>query len=273
MENGLPHDLPSEETASEASASEFEALLEPVLKTVYGTAFYLTRGHEDAEDLLQETAVLAFRAFDSFERSSNFKAWFLKVMHNRFLERTRTARRRPQTVSAEDDEQLDALYLYDRTREAGMHGRSQSDPAGAFLNRMDGTEIRDALASLPDEFRVVATLYFVEEQSYEQIAFIVSCPLNTVRSRLHRSRRLLQKALWELACERGLVSGAAPSSTSSSNADKPGKVKRSPGAWLLMILLPLQSSMALSLRSNMTGEHHKSSTRISYHVQNQRFGA
>lgn len=80
-----------------------------------------------------------------------------------------------------------------------------SDPAGAFLARLDAEEIAQALIDLPDEFRAVAALYFVHEMSYEQIAQIVDCPLNTVRSRLHRARKYLQKALWQLAQDQGVA--------------------------------------------------------------------
>lgn len=262
---------PAPHATLEATAAEFEALLQPILKTAYSTAFYLSRSHEDAEDLLQESAVLAFRAFEGFERGTNFKAWFGRVLHNRFLERVRTANRRPQTVSSEGDEQLDALYLFNRTREAGMHGRGKDDPAVVLLDSLDGAQIREALAALPDEFRVVATLYFVQELGYEQIAQVVDCPLNTVRSRLHRSRRLLQKALWQLAQERGLVSQdeAAPAKPTGK-----GKGGRGLASWLLMLLFPLNAP-ALSLgNGSLKGrEHRATGARMSYHVQNQTFRA
>lgn len=285
METNYPIPHSSSEAASVEKTAEFEALLQPVLKTAYGTAFYLARSREDAEDLLQESAVLAFRAFDSFERGSNFKAWFGRVLHNRFLERVRSANRRPQTVSAENDEQLDALYLFERTREAGMHGRGHADPAGALLNSLDNAQIRGALSALPDEFRVVAALYFVEELSYEQIAQVVECPLNTVRSRLHRSRRLLQRALWELAQERGMApqSEAAPAKATAkgkSGQNKSGQSKGGRGAasWLLMLLFPLNAP-ALSLGGTHKGrEHGATQARMSHqsrshHVQNPPFRA
>jgi hypothetical protein len=183
------------------------------------------------------------------------------------LQRVRTATRRPQTVSAEDDDQLDALYLFDHTRQAGMHGRGQGDPAGVLLNALDGDEIRDALIALPDEYRVVATLYFVQELSYEQIAEVVECPLNTVRSRLHRSRRLLQRALWELAQERGLVLTDDPSPA------KTPRNKNSSGlsSLLLMLLLPLQAC-ALSCGATSKKKDYKVGGALySYHVQNQPF--
>lgn len=186
---------------------ELPELLNGVLASALKTASFLTRSAEDAEDLTQEAAIQAFRAFDQFEQGTNFKAWFLKVQHNCFLNRLRHDSRRPQTVQIEDDDTIDSLYLFEQTRGVGMH-KGGGDPAGALLDRLDGEQIAAALRALPDEFRAVATLYFIEEMGYEQIALVVDCPLNTVRSRLHRSRRLLQKALWDMASERGIVSGS-----------------------------------------------------------------
>ncbi len=188
-------------------SGEFQALLEPVLSTALKTATFLTRNPEDAEDLTQEVAIQAFRAFDGFEQGTNFKAWFLKIQHNCFLNRLRHDARRPQTVQIEDDETLDSLYLWEQTRGIGLH-KGGGDPAGALLDRLDAEQIALALQALPDEFRSVATLYFVGELDYKQIAQVMECPLNTVRSRLHRGRKLLQKELWDLASERGIVSAS-----------------------------------------------------------------
>ncbi len=188
-------------------SGDFSDLLEPVLSTALKTATFLTRNAEDAEDLTQEAAIQAFRAFEQFEQGTNFKAWFLKVQHNCFLGRLRSDSRRPQTVQIEDDEAIDSLYLWEQTRGIGMH-KGGGDPAGALLDRLDAEQIAGAIRTLPDEFRTVATLYFVGELDYKQIAQVMDCPLGTVRSRLHRGRRLLQKALWDLASERGIVSGS-----------------------------------------------------------------
>ncbi len=188
-------------------SGEFPALLEPVLATALKTATFLTRNAEDAEDLTQEAAIQAFRAFEQFEQNTNFKAWFLKIQHNCFLNRLRHDARRPQTVQVEDDEAIDSLYLWEQTRGIGMH-KGGGDPAGALLDRLDAEQIASAIRALPDEFRGVATLYFVSELDYKQIAQVMDCPLNTVRSRLHRGRKLLQKELWDLASERGIVSGS-----------------------------------------------------------------
>jgi len=199
-----PASPPPENAPRAADVGEFSALLAEVMASALKTAMFLTRNAADAEDLVQDAAIQAFRSFGSFERGTNFKAWFLKIQYHCFLGRLRRDARRPQTTPIEDDDWADSLLL-EHTRGEGL--QSGNDPAGELLNRLDSEEIADALRALPPEFRAVAALYFLEEMSYEQIAGIVDCPLNTVRSRLHRSRRLLQKSLWEIARERGLVSG------------------------------------------------------------------
>ena len=181
--------------------AEFEALFNPLLSMAFGTAMRLTRNHAEAEDLVQDAALLAFRGFDSFERGTNFKAWFFRILTNAFYSRHRKEKHDRANLSTEE---VPAMYLYARTAEAGLHGQ-ESDPAASIMDRIDTEQVAEALESLPTEYRVVATLYFMEDFSYQQIAEMVGCPVGTVRSRLHRGRRMLQKALWEVAVERGIV--------------------------------------------------------------------
>ena len=183
---------------------QFEELLTPILGLALGMATRLSGNRDDAEDLVQETAIQAFSMFDSFTLGTNFRAWFLKILFHRFLNRKRSADRAPQTT--EFDEATE-LYLYDQTRRAGWQGSSQgkgNDPAALLINKFDSAAIGDALMALPDEFRAVAVLYFMEDLSYEAIAQMLDVPIGTVRSRLHRARKQLQKSLWELAQERGI---------------------------------------------------------------------
>lgn len=185
--------------------AEFEALFNPLLSMAFGTAMRLTRNHAEAEDLVQDAALLAFRGFDSFERGTNFKAWFFRILTNAFYSRHRKEKHDRANLSTED---VPPMYLYARTAEAGLHGQ-ESDPAASIMDRIDTEQVAEALESLPTEYRVVATLYFMEDFSYQQIAEMVGCPVGTVRSRLHRGRRMLQKALWEVAEERGIVGAQA----------------------------------------------------------------
>lgn len=181
--------------------ADFEAALLPLLDRAYGLAYGLTHNRADAEDLVQEAALLAFKAFAQFQAGTNFKAWFYKILVNCFYGQRRKARRQGETVDLESDP---SLYLYGKTSQIGLHDQTD-DPAGALLGRIDAEQIVAALEGLPEEYRVACTLYFVQEFSYEEIAQTLDIPLGTVRSRIHRGRRLLQQRLWAIAQERGIV--------------------------------------------------------------------
>lgn len=180
--------------------AEFEALFSPLLQMAYGTALRLTRNRTDAEDLVQDAALLAYKAFGTFQRGTNFKAWFFRILTNAFYSRHRKEKHEKANLSTDD---VPALYLYQKTTEAGITG-SDRDPAAAIMDRLDADRVGEALDTLPEEYRTVATLYFIDDLSYHQIAEAVQCPVGTVRSRLHRGRRMLQKALWDVAIERGI---------------------------------------------------------------------
>lgn len=183
-----------------AAQAEFEALFAPILQMAYGTAVRLTRSRTEAEDLVQDAALMAYKAFASFQRGTNFKAWFFRILTNAFYSRHRKEKHEKANLSSED---VPALYLYQKATEAGLWG-SESDPAATIMDRLDADRVGEALDSLPEDYRVVSTLYFVDDLSYQQIADVVGCPVGTVRSRLHRGRRMLQKALWDVAMERGI---------------------------------------------------------------------
>lgn len=188
-------------TQGEFTPANFEALLGRVLDPAYGVALRLTGNAADAEDLVQEAALRAFRGFASFVAGTNFKAWFLRILTNRFFTSYRKRQREP--VIADDDDGLD-LYLYQSAAANGIV-LDGANPAGALLQKLEGTEIAAALGRLPEEYRVVAVLYFLEDLRYQDIADVLGIPVGTVRSRLHRGRKLLQKALWELAEDHGIV--------------------------------------------------------------------
>lgn len=175
----------------------FEEQLTPLLAPAYRVAASLAGNSADAEDLVQETALLALRGYATFEPGTNFRAWFFRILTNCFYGRHRQRRRRPETV---EFEQVPDLYLYTMMQRAGTYADT-SDPAGAALGRMDADQILAAIQALPDEYRAVAALYFVQDLTYEEIAAALDCPVGTVRSRLHRGRKLLQQALWRLAAD------------------------------------------------------------------------
>ena len=194
----------SEPTKSQFLSSQdaFEAELRPILDKAYAVAYRLAGNRDDAQDLVQDAAIQAFRAFDSYQSGTNFKAWFTRILVNRFLNLRRSAQRRPQTVSIDEAEDF---FLYQQAKNRKMLGRG-NDPAAALTAKIDRQLIADALLDLPVEFRAVATLYLIEDYSYEDISRILEVPIGTVRSRLHRGRKILQKTLWDLARERNVIS-------------------------------------------------------------------
>jgi RNA polymerase sigma-70 factor, ECF subfamily len=191
---------------TESAAARFESHLTPILTAAYGVALHMTRHGGDAEDLVQEAALHAFRAFDSFQEGTNFKAWFFRILTNLFINAYRRRQREPGIDTLSDLEDAPALYLFKRTQEMGMQTWT-SDPAALVLEKFEAEQVCRAIAALPEDYRVVSALYFMEEFSYQEIAEMVGCPVGTVRSRLHRGRRMLQKALWHIAEQQGIVAG------------------------------------------------------------------
>lgn len=179
----------------------FEALLAPILGRAYGLALHFTRDGPDAEDLVQEAALLAYRHSHTFEPGTNFRAWFFRILTHAFYARRRTESRRPTTVEMTDAPEL---FLYARTAGAGLHDRSE-DPARTLLGRLGVEQVRRAIGALPEDYRLVCALYLLEDLKYSEIARLLDVPVGTVRSRLHRGRRILQKALWTIAEEEGVV--------------------------------------------------------------------
>lgn len=182
------------------TAPPFETALAGVLDGAYATAHRLTGQAADAEDLVQDAALLAFRGYPGFRAGSNFRAWFYRILLNRFYSDYRRRRRRGTTV---DLDTLPEAHLHERAEAYGLAG--SSDAVARLVADLDAATIGDALAALPDDFREVAALYFQQDLSYQEIAEMLEVPIGTVRSRLHRSRGLLQARLWDLAVERGIV--------------------------------------------------------------------
>jgi RNA polymerase sigma-70 factor (ECF subfamily) len=177
----------------------FERDVLPMLPSLYSAAMRLTRNPSDAEDLVQETYLRAYRGFGGFQEGTNLKAWLYRILTNSYINTYRKKQREPQIVEGPDD--VDEWYLYDR-----LGGRSVEESAEtAVLDQIPDQGVKDALESLPERFRLPVLLADVEGFSYKEIAEIMDTPIGTVMSRLHRGRKALQKALWETAKERGLV--------------------------------------------------------------------
>jgi RNA polymerase sigma-70 factor, ECF subfamily len=181
-----------------ALKERFERDVVPLLSGMYSSALRMTRNPADAEDLVQETFLRAYRGFAGFQEGTNLKAWLYRILTNTFINTYRKKQREPKTVP---DENVEDWYLYDRLA-------AQSSEASAettVLERMPDEDVKAALDALPEAFRMAVLLADVEGFSYKEIADILDIPIGTVMSRLHRGRRALEKALWQKTRERGLV--------------------------------------------------------------------
>jgi RNA polymerase sigma-70 factor, ECF subfamily len=172
---------------------EFDAEVLPNLDALYANALRLTHAKADAEDLVQDTVLRAFRFYDRFERGTNVKAWLLRIQYNTFVNRYRRSTREREIKDSmvleptgEDVVSRDAL-------------RALTDPVGTALRPLISREIDAALSALPEDQRLVVVLADIEELSYKEIAGVLGCPIGTVMSRLHRARRGLRKLLLEHA--------------------------------------------------------------------------
>ena len=171
------------------------------MASLYTAALRMTRNPADAEDLVQETYLKAYRAFGSFQEGTNLKAWLYRILTNTFINSYRSRKRRPEQTEIDD---VEDLYLYRRLGglEAAAAGRSAEEEV---IDRFTDDEVKEAIESLPEQFRMAVLLADVEGFSYKEIAEILEIPIGTVMSRLHRGRRALQKSLYEFGMARGLV--------------------------------------------------------------------
>jgi RNA polymerase sigma-70 factor (ECF subfamily) len=178
----------------------------------------MTRNPTDAEDLVQETYLRAYRGFGGFEEGSNLRAWLYRILTNTFINSYRAKQRRP------DEQQLDEvedLYLYRRlgALEQAMAGRSAEDE---LMDWFTDDEVKAALEALPEQFRLAVYLADVEEFSYKEIAEILDVPIGTVMSRLHRGRKAMQKSLYAYATARGLIPADQDDDTTPPAVAAPG---------------------------------------------------
>jgi RNA polymerase sigma-70 factor (ECF subfamily) len=174
---------------SARSAEDFEKTALPHLDACFRLAVRLTGNKEDAEDLVQEAYLRAYRFFHRFEPGTNFKAWIFKVLFNIFLNESRKRSNKNETVASPNLE-----FLSERMAIKQGHQRS-NDPERAAIKSQMVEVLQKALKGLPEEFRVVVHLADVEGCNYKEIASIVGCPMGTVMSRLHRGRRLLREVM------------------------------------------------------------------------------
>jgi RNA polymerase sigma-70 factor (ECF subfamily) len=184
-----------------ADQAQFSELAMPYMSALYSAALRMTRNPSDAEDLVQETYLRAYRGFGGFQEGTNLKAWLYKILTNTFINIYRAKKRRPEQVDLDDTEDF---YLYRRL--GGLEAvEAQRSPESEVLDAIPDALVKEALEALPEQFRMAVLLADVEGFSYKEIAEIMDVPIGTVMSRLHRGRKALQKQLWEFGRERGLL--------------------------------------------------------------------
>ena len=175
---------------------EHEALIH--LNALMRTARRMTKSETDAEDLVQETMLKAYRFFDKFEEGTNCKAWLFKIMTNIFINNYRSKSKAPEALAIDD---IDDGFLYGQL--AQNYG--VNDPEKEFFSKIFDDDIKNAIKDLPEDFRIVVVLSFLEGFAYQEIAEITGLQIGTVKSRLHRGRKLLQKSLLDYALKSGYI--------------------------------------------------------------------
>ena len=182
------------------SIESFEGDALSYLDALYRTALRMTRSEADAEDLVQETFIRAFRFREQFTPGTNLKAWIFRILTNTFINQYRRKAARPQSTELDD---VDESILYRHMRDVAPASESP-DPETLIVDNTVSTEVKEALEELPEKFRTTVLLD-VEGFSYKEIAETLDIPIGTVMSRLHRGRKFLQKRLYDIAKERGIA--------------------------------------------------------------------
>ena len=197
-------DLPDVATETEAERSvRFERDAMPYLDQLYSAAMRMTRNPQDAEDLVQETFAKAYAAFHQFRPGTNLKAWLYRILTNTFINTYRKKQREPQQSMSEDIEDWQLARAESHTSSGLKSAEMEA------LEHLPDSDVKDALAQLPEDFRLAVYLADVEGFPYKEIAEIMDTPIGTVMSRLHRGRRQLRDLLSDYARHRGLSAASS----------------------------------------------------------------
>lgn len=178
----------------------FEEQAIPFMDQLYAAAMRMTRNPADAGDLVQETYTKAYAAFAQFEQGTNLKAWLYRILTNTFINIYRKNQRQPyqNAIDELEDWQLGSA-------ESLTQGRSTRSAEAEAIDHLPDSDVKEALQSIPEDFRLAVYLADVEGFAYQEIADIMKTPVGTVMSRLHRGRRLLRELLAEYARDRGIA--------------------------------------------------------------------
>jgi RNA polymerase sigma-70 factor (ECF subfamily) len=181
----------------QAKHQEFQQEAVPHMDILYNYALRMTSNSDDAHDLVQETFLKAYRFWDKYEKGTNIKAWLFRILKNSYINRYRKETKEPDTVNYEDIQNFYHTIRYQSSDPNDL----QEKIFGGLLE----DDVARALESLPEDFRTVVILCDIEGLTYEEIAEFADCPIGTVRSRIHRGRKMLQVKLFDYAKKRGLI--------------------------------------------------------------------
>lgn len=196
--------------SKEEKDRRFQAELMPVIDSLYNFAFRLTLDEDDANDLVQETYLKAYRFFEYFEQGTNAKAWLFRILKNSFINDFRKKSKQPAKV---DYSEIEGYYNSEDVESDSDVGGTSSDMRQQAVRDLIGDEVASALNSLPVDFRTVIILCDLEGFTYEEMAKVLDIPIGTVRSRLHRARNFLKDKLEKYAQSMGYGNGAEDQET------------------------------------------------------------